>query len=40
MSIMTFNPSYAIESIQNLLDLCDDIWHKAGDKSTDVRNFI
>lgn len=39
MSIMSFNPSYAVESIQNLLHLCDEIWHKAGDKSTDVILF-
>ena len=38
MAIMSFNPSNAIESIQNLLELCDEIWSKAGDKSTDVNN--
>ncbi len=40
MAVMSFNPSYAIESIQNLLELCDEIWHQAGDKSADVCSKI
>lgn len=36
---MSFNPSYAVESIKNLIDLCDEIWHKAGDRSTDVSSI-
>lgn len=36
MAIMTFNPKYALEAIDNLLKLVDEIWHQAGDNSTDV----
>jgi ubiquinone biosynthesis protein COQ9 len=36
MAIMTFNPTYALEAIDNLLRLVDEIWHQAGDNSTDV----
>ena len=36
MAIASFNPSYALTSIENLLRLCDEIWHQAGDTSTDV----
>ena len=36
MAIMSFNPTYAITSIENLLRLCDEIWHQAGCTSTDV----
>jgi ubiquinone biosynthesis protein COQ9 len=38
MAIQTFNPSHAIVSIENLLRLCDEIWHQVGDNSTDVMN--
>jgi len=37
MSVMSFNPYYAVEAIENLLRLCDEIWHQAGDKSTDLN---
>ena len=38
MATLTFNPQFAIKSFNNLLNLCDDIWYFAGDKSSDVNN--
>lgn len=40
MAIQTFYPSNAIVAIENLLRLCDEIWHQVGDDSTDVFNMI
>jgi ubiquinone biosynthesis protein COQ9 len=39
MAIQTLNPSYALVSIENLLRLCDEIWHQLGDNSIDVKNI-
>lgn len=36
MAIQTFNPFNAVVAIENLLRLCDQIWHQVGDNSTDV----
>ena len=36
MAIQTFHPMNALVSIENLLRLCDEIWHQVGDDSTDV----
>ncbi len=40
MAVITLNPSYAIQSIENLLRLCDEIWYQVGDKSVDVKKFF
>ncbi|RNA42926.1 ubiquinone biosynthesis mitochondrial [Brachionus plicatilis] len=37
MAIQTFYPSNAIVAIENLLRLCDQIWHQVGDNSTDMN---
>merc|ERR1712127_340224 len=37
MAVMTFNPSYALQSIENLLRLCDEIWYQLGDNSVDFN---
>lgn len=37
MAVMTFNPSYALQSVENLLRLCDEIWYQLGDQSTDIN---
>lgn len=37
MAVMTFNPSFAITAIENLLRLCDEIWYQAGDNSVDFN---
>jgi len=43
MAVMTFNPTYAVQAIENLLRLCDEIWYQLGDQSVDVIitwNFV
>lgn len=40
MATMSFYPTYAAKSIENLTKLCDEIWFQAGDTSTDVNYFI
>lgn len=37
MAVMTFNPTYAVQAIENLLRLCDEIWYQLGDKSIDFN---
>lgn len=37
MAVMTFNPVYAIQAIENLLRLCDEVWYQLGDKSVDFN---
>lgn len=37
MATQSFYPSNAVQSIENLLRLCDEIWHLVGDKSTDLN---
>ncbi|CAF0705092.1 unnamed protein product [Brachionus calyciflorus] len=37
MAIQTFIPSNALVSIENLLKLCDQIWHQVGDNSIDIN---
>jgi len=39
MAIQTLNPSNAFVSIENLLRLCDEIWHQLGDNSIDVKKI-
>jgi ubiquinone biosynthesis protein COQ9 len=36
MAVITLNPSFAMQAIENLLRLCDEIWYQVGDQSTDV----
>lgn len=37
MAVMTFNPEYALKSIENLLRLCDEVWYQLGDDSVDFN---
>ena len=37
MAIQTFYPANAVQSIENLLRLCDEVWYQLGDTSTDLN---
>lgn len=39
MATLTFQPTYALSAIENLLRLCDEIWYQCGDQSTDVTIY-
>lgn len=35
MAVMSFYPTYTAKSIENLVNMCDEVWHQLGDTSTD-----
>ncbi len=37
MAIQSFYPANALQSIENLLRLCDEVWYQLGDTSTDFN---